>query len=363
MLVVRAAGPSDFDGVLALVSGIGHGMTTLKADRAALARRLEIAAASFREQVAFAQRDYVFVLEDSGNARVAGICAIKGAVGLDEPFYNYRKGTIVQAAPSVDVFLRHELLYLSHDLTGSAELCSLYLHPEYRRGSNGKLLSKSRFMFVAQFPHLFPRQVFAEMRGFQHPDGASPFWDGVGRRFFNMDFNRADELCQPGGKGFIAPLMPSHPIYTSLLPDAARAAIGQTHADTIPARRLLEQEGMYTGSYIDIFDGGPVLQAMVHELRASRDSVLATLAGTAGPLGEVPEALVCNTDLTEFRVVAGAVSMARGRLFIDTARQRLLGVADGVVRALPLAGRGAAPAHALPSRAGDNSHSITEGQS
>ena len=30
------------------------------------------------------------------------------------------------------------------DMTGSTELCSLFLHPDYRSGNNGKLLSKSR---------------------------------------------------------------------------------------------------------------------------------------------------------------------------------------------------------------------------
>jgi arginine N-succinyltransferase len=338
MLVVRAARMGDLDGVLALARAAGPGMTTLKADRAALALRLDIAAASFAEQVAVAQRDYVFVMEDTGCGRVVGICAIKGAVGLDEPFYNYRMGTSVHSAAEIDVVARHELLHLSHELTGCAELCSLYLHPAYRRGINGKLLSKSRFLFIAQFPHLFPRQVFAEMRGFLRPDGSSPFWDGLGRHFFHMDFGRADDLCQPGAKGFIASLMPAHPIYVTLLPDAAREVIGQTHVDTAPARRLLEQEGMYAGSHIDIFDGGPVLQAAVHELRASRDSVLAALDGTCCARQDAAApVMVCTTGITDFRVVAGPVSVASGRLRLPAVQRSVLACAAGdAVRALPL---------------------------
>ena len=36
-----------------------------------------------------------------------------------------------------------DTLYLSNDLTGCSELCSLFLHPDYRQGNHGKLLSKT----------------------------------------------------------------------------------------------------------------------------------------------------------------------------------------------------------------------------
>jgi arginine N-succinyltransferase len=207
-------------------------------------------------------------MEDLQRGRLAGLCAIKGAVGLDEPFYNYRLGTLIHSSSEADVFSRMEALYLCHDMTGCAELCSLFLHPDYRSGVNGRLLSKSRFLFIAQFPELFSETVFAEMRGFQTEDGSSPFWESLGRHFFKMDFDAADDLCGNGSKNFIAQLMPRHPLYTSFLSAEARAVIGKTHVDTAPARRLLEQEGLRYGGYVDIFDGGPVLQARVDQLRA-----------------------------------------------------------------------------------------------
>ena len=58
-----------------------------------------------------------------------------------------------------------------------------------------------------------------------------------------MEFSTADYLTGLGEKSFIAELMPRHPLYMNLLPEEARAAIGEVHADTAPARRLLEQEG------------------------------------------------------------------------------------------------------------------------
>jgi len=337
MLIVRAATPSDLDAVLQLAACAGPGMTTLKADRQALAERLALAQASFAQTVAPEQRDYVFVLEDLVQGRVGGIAAIKAAVGLDEPFYNYRLGTLVHSAAAAEVYVRHEVLYLSHDLTGSAELCSLFVHPDYRRGGAGKLLSKSRLLFIAEHPQLFTRGVFAEMRGFQDA-GGSPFWESVGRKFFGMDFERADDMCQPGAKTYIAELMPRYPIYTCFLSEAARAAIGQTHVDTAPARRLLEQEGLRASAYIDIFDGGPVLQAATRELRATRESVIATVAAGDDDRGGDCISLACTTQADDFRVIASRTAPIDGVMALGPAERHALQCDAGrTIRVLDMA--------------------------
>jgi arginine N-succinyltransferase len=96
--------------------------------------------------------------------------------------------------------------------------------------------------------------------------------------------------------------MPRQPLYVAYLPEDAQAVIGQVHRSTLPARKLLEQEGMHYEGYVDIFDAGPVLQGRVAELRAVRDSVLAVAAeGQPGGEGEVT--LVSNTKLDDFRMV------------------------------------------------------------
>jgi arginine N-succinyltransferase len=353
MLIVRAAQPSDLDAVLQLAACAGPGMTTLKADRQALAERLALSQASFAQTVAPELRDYVFVLDDLARGRIGGIAAIKAAVGLDEPFYNYRLGTLVHSAAAAGVYVRHEVLYLSHDLTGSAELCSLFLHPDYRRGGNGRLLSKSRFMFIAQFPHLFTRGVFAEMRGYQADGGGSPFWESVGRKFFGMDFARADDLCRPGAKSYIAELMPRYPIYTCFLSDAARAAIGQTHVDTAPARRLLEQEGMHAGAYIDIFDGGPVLQAGTRDLRTTRESVVATIAAARDRVAGDRKSLACTMEADAFRVIAGSAAAVDGIVSMTPAELRALQCDAGrTIRVLAMsAGQGVHQIGAVRERA------------
>lgn len=329
MLVVRAIRESDLEGLLALVGLVGSGMTTLKPDRKTLGQRVEIACASFAEQIAPPQRDYVFVMEDTSTGKVVGVCAIKSAVGLDEPFYNYRIGTLVHSSKELKVFSRMDTLYLSNDLTGCAELCSLFLHPDYRYGTNGKLLSKSRFMFIAQFPHLFSEKLIAEMRGYQRADGRSPFWDSLGHHFFRMDFSRADDLTSLGQKSFIAELMPRHPLYVAYLPQEAQEVIGRVHVDTAPARHLLEQEGMHYEGYVDIFDAGPVLQARVSELRSLRESDLAVIDEGRTEEREAKPLLVASTSMKDFRVIAATTRPHRGRIVLSPDQCQLVACRAG----------------------------------
>ena len=339
MLVVRAITGADLDALIELARQVGSGMTTLKPDRKMLGDRVAVAVASFAQTIPPEQRDYMFVMEDTSNGRLAGICAIKGAVGLDEPFYNYRIGTLVHSSRELDVFTRMETLYLSNDLTGATELCSLFLHPDYRSGNNGKWLSKSRFLFIAQFPHLFTEKLIAEMRGYQGEDGTSPFYEGLGRHFFKMDFNHVDDLTALGKKAFIAELMPRQPMYVAYLPDEAQAVIGKVHRSTAPARKLLEQEGMHFEGYVDIFDAGPVLQARVSELRAMRESTLAT-ADAATVSGDTEPLLISNTVLQDFRMILTSANPVAGKIGLSASELELLHCHSGdSIRTLPLSVR------------------------
>jgi arginine N-succinyltransferase len=142
------------------------------------------------------------------------------------------------------------------------------------------------------------------MRGYQAEDGTSPFYEGLGRHFFKMDFDHVDGLTALGKKSFIAELMPRQPLYVAYLPEDAQAVIGQVHRSTLPARKLLEQEGMHYEGYVDIFDAGPVLQGRAKELRAVRESVLSVAdEGQPQSLGDADVTLVSNTRLDDFRMI------------------------------------------------------------
>lgn len=338
MTLVRAIRKDDLDGLMYLATQVGPGMTTLKPDRKMLGDRISIAVDSFAGQIPPEQCDYLFVLEDPDSGKIVGVSAIKGAVGLDEPFYNFRIGTLVHSSKELNVYSRMETLYLSNDLTGCAELCTLFLHPNYRIGNNGKLLSKCRFLFIAQFPHLFSEKLISELRGFQRPDGSSPFWDHLGRHFFQMDFGRADDLSSLGKKSFIAELMPRHPLYVTYLPEEAQQVIGQVHVDTAPARRLLEQEGLYFEGFVDIFDAGPVLQARVNELRSIRQSELAEVVESVGQNAPSNEPiLIANTNMQDYRIILSDVSPENGQLQLTPEQQQALHCSvKSQVRLMPL---------------------------
>lgn len=342
MKVVRTIRKEDLDGLLLLVKHVGGGMTTLKPDKKMLSKRIALACDSFAEKVPMERRDYLFVMEDTALKKIIGVCAVRSTVGLDEPFYNYRIGTLVHSSKELNVYSRMDTLYLSNDLTGSSELCSLFLHPDHRTSTNGKLLSKSRFLFIAQFPHLFSEKLIAEMRGFQRPDGSSPFWDNLGRHFFQMDFSRADDLTITGKKSFIAELMPQYPLYVTYLAEEAQKAIGEVHVDTAPARRLLEEEGFYFEGYIDIFDGGPVEQVRISELRSSRLSELVEVINYPDVVDydhalDAEPTLVANTHMQDYRIIVGDTSPKDGKVQLTKEQQQVLGChPQSLVRTLPL---------------------------
>jgi len=238
-------------------------------------------------------------MEDTARSRLAGVCGIEAAIGLDQTYYTYRVSTIVHASKTLDVYRQFPTLFLTSDHSGASELCSLYLHPDYRGGYAGHLLAKSRFLFMAQYPHLFADKIIAELRGYLDEDGNSPFWEGLGRHFFDMDFSHADYLTALNQKQFIAELMPRYPFYTRFLPDSAVAVIGQVHRDTEPAKHLLEQEGFRYEGCVDIFDAGPTLECYVNRVRAVRDSYLATRPQLDAMAGY--PVLVCNPRRQAFR--------------------------------------------------------------
>ena len=342
MFYVRPIARDDLPAVLSLSERTGTGLTTLPANRERLSERIERSLASFDGGAARADACYVFVLVESVSGRVVGIAAIEAAVGLKEPWYNYRVGTIVHASRALDVYTVAPTLFLANDHTGHTELCSLFLDQAHRHGKNGPLLAKSRLLFIAEFAERFAPKVIAEMRGKLDAAGRSPFWEGLGRHFFAMEYSTADYLTGMGQKAFVAELMPRYPVYANLLPDSARAVIGEVHDDTRAARSMLEQEGFRYEGYVDIFDAGPTLECFRDDIRAVRIStVLPVHLGEEDP---VPDSLtddvrwlVANRRFADFRVVVAHAPSRIDRFPLLPYAAEALGVTDGdTVRAVPL---------------------------
>src|SRR5437773_1071029 len=345
MFFVRPIARDDLPAVFTLSERSGAGLTTLPANRERLSARIDRSLASFAGTADRGDACYMFAIVDSSDGRVAGISAIEAAVGLNEPWYNYHVGTLVHASRALGVYTVAPTLFLANDHTGHSELCSLFLDHAYRIGKNGALLSKSRLLFIAEFAHLFAAKVIAELRGKLDDGGLSPFWEGLGRHFFAMEYSTADYLTGIGQKAFIAELMPKHPVYVNLLPAGARDAIGAVHIDTAPARVMLEQEGFRYEGYVDIFDAGPTLECFRDTIDAVRRSQ--TLPVTLGEEDPVPDSLtddvlwlVVNRRFEDFRALVAAAPSRVYRFPLRPYVAAALGVGEGDgVRAVPLAPR------------------------
>jgi arginine N-succinyltransferase len=338
-MIVRPVRSADLPALFQLARSTGAGLTTLPANEERLAHRIGWAEKAFRGDAVRADADYLFVLEDD-NGEVVGISAVAGAVGLREPWYNYRVGLTVSASQELSIHRQIPTLFLANDLTGNSELCSLFLRSDQRSGLNGRLLSKARFLFIAEFRELFGDKVMAEMRGMSDEQGRSPFWESLGRHFFKMEFSQADYLTGVGNKAFIAELMPKFPLYTCFLSEDARNIIGRVHPDTEPALAMLKGEGFSYQGYVDIFDAGPAIEAETAKIRAVQDSQVLVLAvGTPGD--DAPQFLIHNRRREECRITAAPARLAAGTLVVDaqTAKRLQLSAGDQV-RAVAVSARG-----------------------
>ena len=131
--------------------------------------------------------------------------------------------------------------------------------------------------------------------------------------------------------------MPKFPLPTCLLPEPARAVIGRVHPNTEPALGMLKAEGFAFKDYIDIFDGGPLIECATGDIRAVRDSqVLQLSIGTPGE--QAQPYLVHNRQFADCRISVAAARVAAGTLIVSRDSARALGLPAGAsVRAVSLA--------------------------
>ncbi len=327
--VVRAAQDDDLRHLYEMAKLTGGGFTNLPADRTALTNKLALSRAAFeRDDLALSDEHFVLMLENTANGDVRGTCQLITHVGQKHPFYSYRIGTLTQHSRELERTFRAEMLTLTTDLEGASEVGGLFLHPGERAGGLGLLLARSRYLFIRAHRARFADRVLAELRGVIDEAGGSPFWDGLAGRFFGMNFQAADEFNAINGHQFIADLMPKHPIYTAMLSETARAAIGLPHPSGRAAMRMLENEGFAFESYIDIFDGGPTMTARTDQVRTIKEARDATVTAIVdGPGGT--EALVATGRLKVFRCAYGQVHEAGGQVTLSSAAAVALGVAPG----------------------------------
>ena len=326
---IRAARKSDLRSFYNLAKLTGGGFTNLPAEKATLEAKLDRSAAGFARDGDTPGDDlYVFVLENVAERKIIGTCQVFGAVGSESPFYSYLISTLTQKSAELGRTFRNQTLTLTTDLEGASEVGGLFLHPQERAGGLGMLLARSRYLFIKAHRQRFGTVTLAELRGVMDEAGNAPFWDALGGRFFGLTFPEADEFNAVHGTQFIADLFPKTPIYVSMLPEAARAVIGQPHPTGRAALKMLETEGFVWDSYVDVFDGGPTVTARTDDIRTVRDCSHAVLAEDAAEYGKTM--MIASGRLGDFVACYGKVAdCGGGKVAIDAGSKAMLGAEPG----------------------------------
>lgn len=327
---IRAAVIEDLPQLYEMAKLAGTGFTNLPPDRAALRTRLERSARAFASEESTPDELFVLILENALTGEVRGTAQIFARVGESGPFYSYRLATLTQHSRELGRTFRAEILNLVTDLEGSSEVGGLFLHPSERAGGLGLLLARSRYLFIAMHRARFGERILAELRGIIDERGSSPFWDGIAGRFFGMSFQEADYFNAINGNQFIADLMPRHPIYTAMLPESARSAIGLPHPTGRAAMRMLEAEGFVWEGYIDIFDGGPTMTARTSAVRSIAQAARVPLIDVSEPaMTGSDKALVAAGHLGSFRCICADVGQTGDGIVIAPAQAATLAAHPG----------------------------------
>jgi arginine N-succinyltransferase len=324
-MLVRPARESDLATLVMLAQKTGGGFTNLPPEPEALEKRLHWSLECLAKEVSMPNGEfYMLVLEQEG--QVTGTASLFSKLGTEWPFYSYHVTKLSQTSRDLNKSLSFDVLTPANEFDGFSEVGGLFLDPAFRRGGAGRLLARSRYLFIAQSRARFAEKVVADLRGFQAEDSSWPFWEAIGRYFFEMEFEEADRHNSLAGNQFIADLMPRYPIYAKLLPEAARAAIGKPHKDGMPAYRLLVEEGFRNQGYIDIFDGGPSMSAVIDDLNAVRNSVVSQ-AKVVDNNGE--KYMIAAGSAADFRATIGSVTPCESGAEIATDVVQTLNLSNG----------------------------------
>ena len=266
MLVLRPVELTDLPQLQQLARDSLVGVTSLPDDTECLREKILDSCASFEKDVeGHGPENYFFVLEDLTRERLVGCSEILATAGFSEPFYSLRNRHFTSASRELNIEHGVPALSLCHDLSGHTLLRGFHIDAALVRTRFSELLSRARLLFIAAHSQRFSEAVITEIVGFSSDEGHSPFWDAVGKHFFDLPYAEAERLCGLESRTFLAELMPQYPIYVPMLPQAAQDCIGRIHPDGQEAFDILEREGFETNSYIDLFDGGPTLYARTPE--------------------------------------------------------------------------------------------------
>jgi len=256
-IVARPVKKTDLDDLYSLSNEFV--LLNLPRNKHKLEEMIALSEASFSKSNSVDEREYIFVAEDLLRKKVVATAKIVTKHGTEkEPHVYYKVLKKEKYSKSLGIGFIHQTLKFCEDSNGPTELGGLVVSKEYRGHPNkiGKLISLSRFLYIATNKKDFKSKLHAELAPPLDDEGRSAFWEALGRRFTGMPYDEADRLSHLD-KEFITSLFPENEIYTSLLDPKARLVIGQVGPETKPALSLMERLGFKYKQEIDPFDGGP----------------------------------------------------------------------------------------------------------
>ena len=258
----------------------------LPADKGLLKKKIKISLNSFSNiEREIENNIYIFVLEDLKTKKVIGTSMIHGKHGTEKsPHFFFKVCRERKYSNTIHTGFTHGTLKFGFETDGYSEIGGLILHPDYRNNKNklGKQLSFVRFLYIALNKENFTDYIHTELMPPLDPEGRSPLWEAIGRRFLNMEYQDADKLSR-NNKEFILSLFPQKSIYITLLPPYARNTIGDVGEETKPVVKMLESIGFQYSEEVDPFDGGPHYRAKTTEIKPIKEFFTGTIAISQKP--------------------------------------------------------------------------------
>lgn len=320
MIIIRPITQKDQDIFVEFSFEAVLGMRNLPRNRDKLHEKILLSEKSFASEIQHpGSEEYLFVLEDLTTGRIGGTCGILAHVNPTKSTY-YRIESVPTHAKHPSASKEMRILRIVPTFKDASEVCSLYLQPTFRHSGQGRLLSLSRFLFIAGHKERFHRKIIAEMRGFIDQRQISPFWQAVGRHFCDLSFV---ELMAQIDQDLISEreILPEYPIYIDLLPKEVQDILGKTHDASKPAIQMLQHEGFAFEGEIDTFEAGPIIKAYTSHIRSIKHSALIKIETTPDLLNEESEFILCNNQL-DFRACYGYLekhSTQTGIINVDVA--------------------------------------------
>lgn len=325
MLRIRPIEKEDLESLVALAEEAEPGMTNLPKSKKLLSEMVN------KSIIAFKNKDkakkphlYLFVAEDLETKNICGVSGIYSLTGYEKPLEYYSVIQVPIPSPFEGRVRTTPALKKIIYKRGPSEVCSLFVTKAARKMGAGKLLSFSRFFYIAAFRQRFTETIFAELRGLSDHLGNCPFWDNLGRYFLPLSFKELMDNHEIDKSSFL----PDEPIFLNPLSFGVKNTLGKTHPNTLGALQLLESQGFIKTGEVDLYDAGPRLIARIDDITILKNSKVIKIDQIKN--SKIYEEALISNEKNEFLACIGKIHLSKDLKFgIDEETASALNVKEG----------------------------------